>query len=253
MEIAVDPKYALLARNASKPELPSQNHLRNNFFNFAEVVPLDVCGSIKRNQKEAQSSLSHVLTNSKDGRHCFQLSSKNVFHYSYEFLTCARRQTGKILKKLQSDGGRDYISHELGTYLRSIEIRHRLSCSYKPQQNSLAEHMSQMLHEMTTAMIKQRNTQKNFRTNAVVTEACARNIVTCTGTTRSKTQFKFGLGKSQMWPICLCLDIVAGITFANEFLKRYGTGVKKGPLSDMPQTKKYKSYEMKRNKKLRYQ
>ena len=49
------------------------------------------------------------------------------------------KETGRHIRCLPSDGGKEYFSDEFNSYLQGKGIRRELSCRYTPQQNGVAE------------------------------------------------------------------------------------------------------------------
>ncbi|KAM1757600.1 hypothetical protein ACFX11_006838 [Malus domestica] len=58
------------------------------------------------------------------------------------------------IKTLQSDGGGEYIGHQLQTFLAAKGISHHLSCPYTPEQNGLAERKHRHIIETTITLLQ---------------------------------------------------------------------------------------------------
>lgn len=62
-------------------------------------------------------------------------------------------ETGRRIKKLRADNGREYVSQRMETILKNSGIQHQLTVPYSPQQNGLAERMNRTLVEKARSMI----------------------------------------------------------------------------------------------------
>ena len=56
-----------------------------------------------------------------------------------EFTALVERQTGKKLKTLRSDNGKEYVCAEMKKFMREKCIKHQLTVQYTPEQNGIAE------------------------------------------------------------------------------------------------------------------
>lgn len=83
----------------------------------------------------------------------------DAFRHYKEF---AERQTGKSIKALQSDNGREYLNDEMNSLLASLGIKRRLTVARTPQQNGVAERMNQTLLDMSRCLMLQSGISSMF-------------------------------------------------------------------------------------------
>jgi len=64
------------------------------------------------------------------------------------------KQSGRKIKVLRTDNGREYINHEFKELIRSESIRHQTIVPYNPQQNGLAERANRTVIERSRTIQK---------------------------------------------------------------------------------------------------
>ena len=87
----------------------------------------------------------------------------------------AERQTGKSIKAVQSDNGREYLNDEMNSLLASLGIKRRLTVTRTPQQNGVAERMNRTLLDMSRCLMLQSGLSPMFWADAVATACHIRN------------------------------------------------------------------------------
>jgi transposase InsO family protein len=60
-------------------------------------------------------------------------------------------KSGRKIKCLRSDGGKEYFSGQFNGYLQQMGIRREFSCRYTPEQNSVAERKNRSIVEAARA------------------------------------------------------------------------------------------------------
>ena len=70
-----------------------------------------------------------------------------------EEITSWERQYGVIVKRVQSDNGKEYVNAELKAFFDSKGIRYQLSAPYCPEQNGKAERLNRTVLERTRSML----------------------------------------------------------------------------------------------------
>ncbi|KMQ90721.1 retrovirus-related pol polyprotein from transposon tnt 1-94 [Lasius niger] len=85
------------------------------------------------------------------------------------------RQTGKSIKALQSDNGREYLNSEMNSLLADHGIERRLTVPRTPQQNGVAERMNRTLLDMARCLMLQSGLSSMFWADAVATACHIRN------------------------------------------------------------------------------
>ena len=84
----------------------------------------------------------------------------------------AERETRRKIKFLRSEGGKEYFSDKFLSYLKKEGIRHKFSCRYTPQQNSLAE---RTIEEEARAILEEKHIPKFYWAEAVRTAIYLQN------------------------------------------------------------------------------
>ncbi|KMQ84505.1 retrovirus-related pol polyprotein from transposon tnt 1-94, partial [Lasius niger] len=132
------------------------------------IVHTDLCGPMRIQSK---GGAFYFVTFVDDcTRWCeiyFIKQKSDVLNAFKEFKTYAENQTGKRIKHLQSDNGREYCNGEFDTFLKEQGIRRRLTVPHTPQQNGVAERKNRTLVEMARCIMFQGNLQMSFWAEAV--------------------------------------------------------------------------------------
>jgi len=71
-----------------------------------------------------------------------------VFTLFLKFFHMVKTQFGKIIKRLRSDNGREYVNHDMSKFLSENGIVHEFTCVHTPQQNSIVERKNRHLLEV---------------------------------------------------------------------------------------------------------
>src|SRR5262249_14476401 len=75
-------------------------------------------------------------------------NKSQVFEKFKEYRTEVEKQTGKSIKALRSDRGREYLSQEFTAYLRDLGIVSQWTLPYTPQHNGVSERRNWTLFDM---------------------------------------------------------------------------------------------------------
>lgn len=105
----------------------------------------------------------------------FMKTKSEVFGKFKIFKQEVERQTGKKIKILRSDNGREYINNQFDSYLQDNGILRQLTVAYTPQQNGVAERANRTLVEMARSMLIHANLPQNLWAEAVLTAVYLRN------------------------------------------------------------------------------
>jgi len=104
------------------------------------------------------------------------LSQKSgVLEAFKRYKSFVENQTGKRIKYLQSDNGREYCNKEFDQLLSGYGIERRLTVPRTPQQNGVAERLNRILLEMARCLLLQSGLPLTFWTDAVATACYIRN------------------------------------------------------------------------------
>ena len=86
-----------------------------------------------------------------------------------QFKAEAKKTTGRHVRCLRSDGGKEYFLDVLTAYLRKEGIRREFSCCHTPQQNDIAEWKNRHIVEVAWAMMNEKNLPKWYWAEAANT------------------------------------------------------------------------------------
>lgn len=72
-----------------------------------------------------------------------------------EYKALVENQTGKRIKFLQSDNGKEYVNKDFDTFLKENGIGRRLTVSHTPEQNGIAERKNRTLLDTARCLMMQ--------------------------------------------------------------------------------------------------
>ena len=85
------------------------------------------------------------------------------------------KQTGKCIKIIKSNQGREYTSGAFDSYCKNNGIIQQFTVPSAPQQNSVAERKNRTLVECARSMLKGKNISNGFWTKAINTTVYLKN------------------------------------------------------------------------------
>ena len=151
----------------------------NRSSELLSVIHSDVCGPINKNSYGgARFFVTFIDDFSRYVSVYFLKSKDQVFNTFKQYKSEVENQTGKMIKCLRSDNGREYVNNEFDKYLRENGIKRQLTVPYSPQQNGTAERANRTLCEMARSMIIEAGMSEQFWAEAVGTAAYIRNRTT---------------------------------------------------------------------------
>lgn len=118
----------------------------------------------------------------------------DVLQFFKEFKALVEKQTGRTIKCLQSDNGREFCNEEFDRFLKEEGIARKLTTPYTPQLNGVAERKNRTLMEMARCMLTQSKLPISFWAEAVATANFVRNRC-ITKTLDDKTPYELWHGK----------------------------------------------------------
>ncbi|CAL2232094.1 unnamed protein product [Prunus armeniaca] len=155
-----------------------------------ELVHTDLCGPM---QNESIGGNRYFITFIDDfSRMCwvyFLRNKSNTFNVFKQFKAFVELQSGFSLKKLRSDRGGEYTSHEFQEFCASMGMERQLSIAYSPQQNGVAERRNRTICEMARSMMIEKGIPVIFWAEAVSTAVYLQNRCFTTSVS-SKTPFE---------------------------------------------------------------
>jgi transposase InsO family protein len=157
-----------------------ENSVRNHrATDLLELVHSDLVGPM---EVSSVSGMKYILIFVDDcSRKIFVYYLKNksdVVSKFKDFKAFAKNQTGKSLKVLRTDNGKEYVNAELKRLLTSYGIKHELVVPYNSQQNDRAERVNRTIVEMGRCMIQEAGCSKQLWADACSTAVYIKNRTT---------------------------------------------------------------------------
>ena len=114
-----------------------------------------------------QGLLGYIFLNPK-----FKVFSKFIL-----FKALVETQFSTKIKTLRFDGGGEYTSTAIKSYLSQHGIIHKISCTYTPQKNGLVERKHRHLIETTITLLSQASMSTSFWSYALLTALFLINLL----------------------------------------------------------------------------
>ncbi|KAM1023461.1 hypothetical protein ACFX2A_045325 [Malus domestica] len=135
-----------------------------------ELIHSDVCGPMKTTTINGNR---YFLTFIYDySRMCwvyFMRFKSEVFTIFKKFKAMVELQSGYQIKRLRSDRGGEYTSHEFNAFCEDVGLEKQLIVAYSPQQNGIAKMKNMTIVEMAKSMMHEKNMPYKFWGEAVNT------------------------------------------------------------------------------------
>lgn len=140
---------------------PNENMTRSPFLvksnrstDILDVVHTDLCGLMKVDSiGGAKYFLQFIDDYSKWGQVYILKRKSDVFQALRDFVAMIENQTGKRIKSIQSDNGREFVNATTDNFLKDHGIIIRLTVLYSPQQNGVVERRNRSLVEMARCLL----------------------------------------------------------------------------------------------------
>ncbi|KAM2467223.1 hypothetical protein PS1_009053 [Malus domestica] len=160
-----------------------------------EFIHSDVCGPIKTT---TICGNRYFLTFIDDySRMCwvyFIRFKYEVFTIFKKFKAIMELQSGYQIKRLRSDRGGEYTSHEFNAFCEYVGLEKQLTVAYSPQQNEIAVRKNKTIVEMAKSMMHEKNMPYKFWGEAVNTSVYLLNRCP-TKALKKKTPFEVFSGR----------------------------------------------------------
>lgn len=118
-----------------------------------------------------------------------------VFEKFKEWLPMVQNRSGKTLKKIRSDRGGEYFSHEFSKYFEQNGIIRDATISDNPWQNGVSERLNLTLLNLVRSKMPYKNVDKDFWAEALSTVVYTRNGVTTKPLPATTTPFELWTSK----------------------------------------------------------
>ena len=174
-----------------------------------EIVHMDLCGPMRVTSKGGARYFATFIDDySRWGEITFLKEKSDLVAAFKEYRARAENFTGKKIKFVQNDNGREYVNNEMDEYLAKHGIRKRLTVPHTPQQNGIAERRNRTLVETARCMMLQSKLPPSFWAEAVSTANYLRNRCS-SRSIGGETPFKLWTGKRPTVSHCKTFGSVA--------------------------------------------
>lgn len=99
----------------------------------------------------------------------FMRQKSEAFVIFKKFKALVEKQSGRFIKMLRSDQGKEYTSNEFHKFCEDEGVERQLTVGYIPQQNGVSERKNQTVMEMAKSMLLEKGLPKTFWPEAVNT------------------------------------------------------------------------------------
>lgn len=145
-----------------------------------ELVHSDFCGPVEVDSLGGSKYFLTFLDDFSKKVFVYIIKTKSEVSAKFiEFKQLAENQTGKRIRILRSDNGKEYCNQGLLSVLNKFGIQHQLTATYSPQQNGKAERINRSLVEKATCLLIESKLDKCFWAEAVSTASYFINRTPC--------------------------------------------------------------------------
>lgn len=137
-----------------------------------ELIHTDLCGPMEQTSIGGSKYFLTFIDDFSRYLHVYILDSKDQVTETFiDFKNMIEKQTGKKIKKIRSDNGKEYLNEKLKKMLKNEGIVHQLTVRYTPQQNGVAERMNRSIVEKARTLLSDAKLNKEYWAEAVATAA----------------------------------------------------------------------------------
>lgn len=139
------------------------------------LIHSDICGPMS---VESMAGSKYFVTFIDDSSRYVEVTMlrhrSDVLNAFKNYKRKVEKLTGKYIKKIRTDNGKEYLSNEFKKFLEEEGIS-RQTVEYTPQQNGVAERVNRTITEMARCMMNQANSPQFLWAEAVNTAIYIRN------------------------------------------------------------------------------
>ncbi|MCO5551146.1 hypothetical protein L7F22_004643 [Adiantum nelumboides] len=134
------------------------------------LVHRDLCGPMSNLSLEGAAYFITLIDDYSRKVWVYFLKHKDeAFNVFKTFVTHVENQSGKKLKCLRTDNGREYVLKAFQNFCESKGIKREITAPYNPSQNGVAERMNRTIQEKVKSMLSNAQLPNGFWTEAVAT------------------------------------------------------------------------------------
>lgn len=134
--------------------IPFPKVSENRAERILDLVHTDVCGPIKSTTPGGSRYLMTLIDDfSRYTVVCLLRQKSDAAGCIQRFVAHVKNRFGRAPCVIRSDGGGEYVNHELKQFYEKEGIQAQFTAAYSPQQNGVAERKNRTLQEMATCML----------------------------------------------------------------------------------------------------
>nr|KYP41863.1 Retrovirus-related Pol polyprotein from transposon TNT 1-94 [Cajanus cajan]KYP41870.1 Retrovirus-related Pol polyprotein from transposon TNT 1-94 [Cajanus cajan] len=135
-----------------------------------ELIHTDICGPMQMSSLHNNRYFILFIDDFSRMIWVYFIKAKSeVFGIFKKFKTLVEKQSGKQIKVLRSDRGKEYTSREFNKFCEDEGIEKQLTVAYSPQQNGVSERKNCTVMEMARPMLKEKGLPNTFWDEAIYT------------------------------------------------------------------------------------
>ncbi|KAK4409575.1 Retrovirus-related Pol polyprotein from transposon TNT 1-94 [Sesamum angolense] len=171
--LTTNPSYrgslrSLSTRETTQEAIPFRNSWRAKA--VLELIHTDVCGPMRTPSHEQNRYFILFIDDySRMTWVYFMREKSEVFKVFKKFKNLVEKQSGRSIKVLRSDRGKEYNNSEFDKFCEEEDIEHQTTVSYNPQQNGESERKNKTVMEMARSMLQEKQLPKAFWAEALYT------------------------------------------------------------------------------------
>lgn len=141
-----------------------------------ELVHMDICGPMAIKSVGGSSYFLTIIDDYSRYISIYFLKNKSeAFEVFENFATIVEKQTGRQIKIVRSDNGKEFVNSKFKEYFAKKGIVHQTTVCYSPQQNGVAERANRTLVEMARCLLVSSGLPQSMWGEATNTSTYIRN------------------------------------------------------------------------------
>lgn len=141
-----------------------------------EIVHTDICGPMEESSFAGSRYMLLFIDDYTRKTHVYFLKNKcQTFEKFREYRAEVEKETGKSIKCIRSDNGKEFCNYAFDKLFKSSGIKHQKTIPYTPEQNGVAERANRSIIEKARTLLCEANLSKRFWAEAVCTVVYLKN------------------------------------------------------------------------------
>ena len=158
-----------------------------------ELVHMDVCGPLQVTSEGGTRYLATFVDDFSRLACVVPVVQKSeVVAAVRSTIRMWENQSGKHLKAVRTDRGREYVNSELQAYFDNKGVVHNTTAPYTPEQNGVAERFNRTLMERVRAMLQDAQLEEEYWSAAALTATYVKNRSPSAHSTQTPFELFFG-------------------------------------------------------------